>query len=417
MKKMICIVLALLSCLFAGCVNSNDAMGGAAPRNVACVVTIANNNPKVDARMIDELSGLPGLPGSTYAVINAEGQPRVACEGEIPDFSDRGYSNAMLERIQASVSADISGQIDAAAPWTAEVDIASAAALAVRTLRAHEAEDRENLLVFYCSGISSSGLIDMTAVPVYQMDVDASVGTLIDDLNLDLSGIDVAFYACGDVAGEQPALSLSEQAKLKEFYQKLFCGMGADSVTFMADVPSGEGYDFDQKVSVMKTEGTGSGLQPCVVDYQEMDAADDPFGNGEVLSFDEKSIKFHSDSTELADPDAAREVLGYVVQYMLDHPGFELLICGTTTSAGEEASCMAFSEARARAVQELLVSEGVDRDRVHVVGCGYSSVLYIPDRLADGTLDGSVAPQNRSVKLVGCDSDAAAQILQSLKAS
>ena len=188
-------------------------------------------------------------------------------------------------------------------------------------------------------------------------------------------------------------------------------------MTFMADVPSGEGYDFDQKVSVMKTEGTGSGLQPCVVDYQEMDAADDPFGNGEVLSFDEKSIKFHSDSTELADPDAAREVLGYVVQYMLDHPGFELLICGTTTSAGEEASCMAFSEARARAVQELLVSEGVDRDRVHVVGCGYSSVLYIPDRLADGTLDGSVAPQNRSVKLVGCDSDAAAQILQSLKAS
>lgn len=418
MKMMICFALALmmLCCMVTGCAPEEDA-ASAQPCNVACVVTVANNNPRVDARMIDELSALPGLPGSTYAVINAEGQPRVICAGEIPDFSDRGYSKAMLERIQASVSADINGQIDAAQPCTPQVDLASALILAVRTLRSNEVEGRENLLVFHTSGISTTGLIDMTAVPVCQMDVDASASALIDQLDLDLEGIAVAFYACGDVAGDQPTLSREEQTKLKGFYEKLFLGMGADRVDFMEEIPGGDGYDFDQTVTVMQTKDMSTGLTASVVDYQELDAAEDPFGNGDILSFDDQSVRFLSDSTELADPDAARDALGYVIQYMQDHPGFELLICGTTTSDGKEAGCMAFSEARACAIRDLLIAEGVEADRIHVVGCGYSSVLYIPDRLEDGTLDETVAPQNRSVKLVDYNSDTATQILASLKAS
>lgn len=418
MKKKICFILALmmLCCVFTGCTPEENA-ATAQPCNVACVFTIANNNPRVDVRMIDELSALPEFPDSTYAVINAEGQTRIICAGEIPDFSDRGYSKAMLERIQASVSADINGQIDAAQPCTPEVDLASALVLAVRTIRANEAEDRENLLVFYTSGISSTGLIDMTAVPVCQMDVDASVSTLIDQLDLNMEGINVVFYACGDVAGGQPTLSREEQTKLKDFYKKLFLGMGADRVDFMEDIPSGDGYDFDQTVTVMQTQDISTGLTAAVVDYQELDAADDPFGDGEILSFDDQLIRFFPDTTELADPEIARDALDYVIQYMQDHPDFELLICGTTTSAGEEASCMAFSEGRARTIQDLLISEGVSPARVHVVGCGYSSVLYIPDRLPGGTLNEAVAPQNRSVKLVDYNSDTAAQILNSLKAS
>ena len=418
MKKMICFALALmmLCCIFTGCTPEENA-AFVQPRNVACIFTVANNNPRVDTRMIDELSALPGLPGSTYAVINAEGQPRVICTGEIPDFSDRGYSKAMLERIQASIAADINGQIDAVQPCTPEVDLASALVLAVRTLRANAGEDRENLLVFYTSGISTAGLIDMTAVPVCQMDVDASVSALIDQLDLNLESIDVVFYACGDVTGAQSSLSREEQTRLKFFYEKLFLGMGADCVEFMEDIPSGDGYDFDQTVTVMLTKDMSTGLTASVVDYQVLDAADDPFRDGGILSFDDQSVRFLPDSTELADLEAARDALDYVIQYMQDHPDFELLICGTTTSAGEEASCMVFSEGRARTIQDLLVSEGVSLARVHVVGCGYSSVLYIPDRLPGGALNEAVAPQNRSVKLVDYNSDTATQILASLKAS
>jgi outer membrane protein OmpA-like peptidoglycan-associated protein len=98
------------------------------------------------------------------------------------------------------------------------------------------------------------------------------------------------------------------------------------------------------------------------------------------------------------------------------HPTFTLLICGTTTSAGEKDSCLAFSEARANSVRDLLVSSGVDPAQIQTLGCGWSSSLYVPDRASDGTLDETIAPQNRSVKLVDYDSDTAAQILSSLTA-
>lgn len=418
MKKMICFTLSLLMlcCMFTGC-TPEDTAASAQPRNVACVVTIANNNPRVDADMINELSELPGLPGSTYVVINAEGQPRVICEGEIPDFVDRGYSKAMLERIQSSIAADINGQIETAVPCTPQVDIASAISRAVRNLHVNAVDGRENLLVLYTSGISSSGLIDMVAVPVYQMDVDASVSALTDLLNLDMAGIDVVFYACGDVAGAQSALSREEETKLKDFYEKLFLGMGADSVTFMEDIPGGNCYNFDQTVAVMQTQDISTGLTASVVNYQGLDTADNPFKDGDILSFDDQLISFFPDATELADPEVARAALDYVIRYMQNHPDFELLICGTTTSAGEEASCMALSEGRARTIQDLLVSEGVSPAKVHVVGCGYSSVLYIPDRLPGGALNEAVAPQNRSVKLVNYNSETATQILASLTTS
>ena len=228
---------------------------------MACVVGIANNNPLLDLEGIDEMADLTTLPGSTYAVINAEGTPREICSGTIPDFSDRGYTKTMMERVEAAVKADIQGRITAAAPLSPEVDVAAATAMAVRSLRSNAAEDRKNLLVYHFSGISTSGLVDMTVVPVCEMDVDVSAERLAECLGLDMAGIDVLMYCCGDVAGEdQPPLSVQEREKLKEFYRRLFTGLGADSVQFMDDIPSSGSYCFDQQVTVMRTEETVSGL-------------------------------------------------------------------------------------------------------------------------------------------------------------
>ncbi len=411
------LILALISCMLTGC-GSQDPVR---PVDVACVVGITNNNPKVDVALIDEITGLAARPGSTYMVINAEGEPQVICSGEIQDLSDKGYTRKMMERIHTSITAGIRGKINAAVPVTPEVDIAAATVLAVRDLRACQAQGRDSILVFYLSGISTSGLIDMTQVPVYRMDTESSVQTVLDSLKLDLQGIDVVMYCCGDTAGEdQSALSFQEQQKLKEFYRSLFLGMGADSVSFREDLPGGESYSFDQPVSVMETEGTVSKLLSLVVDGQQiqLEEMDDIFADGEILSFPEQSIAFRPDSTQLADPAAARDALSHVIAYMQDHPDFELMICGTTTSAGGEDSSRSFSEERARAIRDLLVGEaGIDESRVHILGCGYSSLLYIPDRTSIGLLDESVAPLNRSVKLVDYRSDLALQILESLKAA
>src|SRR5699024_430791 len=114
----------------------------------------------------------------------------------------------------------------AAEPDSDEVDIAAATSLAVRKLRSNQIEGRDNILVYYASGISSFGLIDMTSVPVCELDVETSVEDLAKLMDLDMSGIRVLWYCCGEVAGEdQPALSENEKKIEKEFYEVLFTKM------------------------------------------------------------------------------------------------------------------------------------------------------------------------------------------------
>lgn len=423
MKKVITII-CLVAMLVCGCGNDNDKDKDAEkllsqPYNISLVAEIANNNPVFDAN-IDEISNLAVASGSTYSCILADSTPNIILQGMIKDFSGENYTEDMMKRIRTGVTADIIGKIEAAKPDSPEVDLAAATSMAVRKLRSDEVENRNNLLVYYGSGISTMGLIDMIKVPVCEMDVESSVKTIADSMDVDMTGIQVIWYCCGDIAGsEQKALSDNEKKTLKIFYQKLFEKLGAEAVSFMNDIPQSGSYDFDQKVSVMKTEGNESGLKGKVIDGNDAGVKDETlakaFSEGDILAFDEKSIAFKEESTELEDKNSAKESLAYVISYMHEHPDFQLLICGTTTSAGEESSCIEFSENRAEAIRTLLVDEaGISSERVHTLGCGWSSCLYVNDRGADGELNGC-AEQNRSVKLVDYNSQTAQEITDSLK--
>lgn len=425
MKKMMCMLLALglVSCVCTGCGNTEDApIALNQPYNVSLVTAIANNNPVLDTE-IDELAHLAEAAGTTYSCILSDSTPSVICDGTVPDFSDRGYSADMIKRAQSAVSADIISQLDAAEPDSNEVDIAAATSLAVRKLRSNQMEGRDNILVYYGSGVSTSGLIDMTNVPVCDLDVETSAAALANTMNLDMTGIRVIWYCCGDVAGtEQTPLNDNEKSIIKEFYNTLLTDMGADEVIFKDDVPLDDSYSFDCQVSIMETEGMQSGLSAKVVPFEEVEETEveevieEVFAEGDILTFDDKSVAFLPDSTELADTDAAMEALSYVISYMEEHSEFTVMICGTTTSAGEPDSCMAFSEKRAQAIRTLLVeSAGIDESRIVTLGCGWSSCLYVNDRGEDGNLNEN-APANRSVKLVDYNSEIAAEIIQSLNA-
>lgn len=423
MKKMknMLLVLGLVSYVCTGCGNTEDApVALNQPYNVSFVTVIANNNPVLDTE-IDELAHLAEVAGTTYSCILSDSTPSVICNGTVPDFSDRGYSADMIKRAQSSVSADIISQLDAAEPDSNEVDIAAATSLAVRKLRSNQMDGRDSILVYYGSGVSTSGLIDMTSVPVCDLDVETSAADLANTMNLDMTGIKVIWYCCGDVAGtEQNSLNDNEKKIIKDFYNTLLTNMGADKVIFKDYVPLDGSYSFDCQVSIMETKGMQSGLSAIVVPFEEVEETEveevieEVFAEGDILTFDDKSVAFLPDSTELADTEAAMEALSYVISFMEEHPEFTVMICGTTTSAGEPDSCMAFSEKRAQAIRTLLVENtGIDESRIVTLGCGWSSCLYVNDRGDDGNLN-EKAPVNRSVKLVDYNSEIAAKIIQSL---
>ena len=421
-KKMMSMVLALgvIACMCTGCGNGEEPVELNQPYNVSLVTVIANNNPVLDTG-IKELAQISEVAGTTYSCILADSSPNVICEGTVPDFGNRGFSKDMISRAQASVEADIIGQLDAAEPDNDEVDIAAATSTAVRKLRSEQVEGRDNLLVYYGSGVSTSGLIDMRAVPICDLDVETSAKELAEMMDLDLSGIKVIWYCCGDVAGTaQLPLSDNEKRIEKDFYRTWLTNMGADEVIFMDNVPLDGCYSFEHQVSVMKTEGRTGGLTAKVVPIEEVEESEKEeviekvFADGDILTFDDKSVAFLPDSTELAAPDAAMEALGYVITYMEKHPDFTLMVCGTTTSAGEKSGCISFSEKRALAIRSLLADKaGIDENRIVTLGCGWSSCLYIDDCDAAGNLN-EKAPLNRSVKLVDYNSAIAAKIVQSL---
>lgn len=380
------------------------------PLNAAYLLGITNGNTKVNTN-IKELAMLPAMETSTYSFILADGTPASFADGAIPSFEGKGYSKVMMDRIHASIAADLKDQIDSAQPDSPEVDLAAALSTAVRSLRAAEDGQHRSYLVIYQNGISTTGLIDFSDVPISELDIPATVDTVAQSLP-DMKGLCVLWYCCGDVSGDQSKLSDNEITALQTFYRQLFDALNADSVEFMHNLPLDEGYQFNQPVSVMNTEAVSSGMTAKLVDATEVDSSEivtDIFEDGYVLDFGEDTISFLPDSTALADPSAAGEALSHVIQHMNAVPDFRLLIAGTTTSVGSRA----FSQKRAEAIAEVLVKAGIDPNRIMVLGCGCDSLFYIPDKNPDGTLNQN-APKNRSVKLMDYDSDIAAAVLASL---
>lgn len=413
-KKVISMVLvvALAAAVFTGC-DGSDEVASAEPGNIAFVFSIANNNTVVDTG-IEELSSLPAVPGTAYSFILADGTPSEIYSDTVPDLTEKGYTDVMMARVEASIRAGLEEQIASAAPDSGGVDLGAAITLGVRTLKANAEEGRENILVLYASGISDTGVINNVESPVYSMDVDASVEAVANALNLDLSDLNlhVVLYTIGDVGGEQDALSSDEQTKLRQFYESLFYRMGAEVVTIKEDLPLAESYSFDQPVSCMATEGTVSSL---VVNAQDVNGSETTslLANGGVLSFDETTISFQSGTATLSDRDAALESLAYVVDYLEGSPDSALLIVGTTACWGGEAYCLDLSETRAQAVCSLLEEDGIDGSRLTAVGVGYGySDFYTYDQTEDGNLDEAIAPLNRSVKIVLLDSEIARDIMQ-----
>lgn len=422
MKKTILLLLSILvlsTLLFTGC-SENDSEPVVAldqPYNVAFVLAKANNQPMLEVSQVKEFSNLSEVDGTTYSLVEADGTPSVCMSGVIPDFTEQQYSAEMISRANQQVYNSILAKLSGIAPDSNQVDLAAAISTGVRSLRSTEEDGRENILVMYTSGISTSGIINMLDVPASDLDVDRSADEISQTLGLDMTNIRVIFYALGNVSGDQPALSENERRILKDFYTKLFENMGANDVNFI-DCATAEGsYNYPETVSVMTTEDVNSGLKPTTVGF-EKDAngtsnIDQVFDTGDVLSLE---IFFEGDSTEFIDISAASETLSYVADYMQMNPSFKLSILGTTAAAGNPDECKAFSEKRASKVKELLCSDfDISEDRIQVFGCGYSSSLYIPDTNADGSLIEQAAALNRTVKMADSNSTTTQDIINSIK--
>lgn len=419
MKSIFSAILTLAMLLsFTGCGDSEDIQSSD-PVNIAFVVGIADDETKFNEG-IDELASLPANPGTDYAFISAEGKPAMIGEAKtIPDFSDRGYTDVMMERVRTGIMADLTGQLADYKPTSSELDLAAATDLGVRTLKAHAVDGRDNVLVYYCSGRSTTGLINMVETPVYEMDVEESASAVAQKMKVDLSGIDVVWYCCGDFGGnKQPKISPNEKEQLKAFYNQLFTALGAKSITFKDDLPSSECYSFpDVPVSPIAVEDTGSELKELVVlapevfeeteETQDAEVADAAVLESPIV-IPESQVCYQPDSAEFLDPVAAADAIQPAADFLLEHPEVNILLYGTCAGDNDTDFSLELGRARAESVKAVLLEAGIAEDRITAVTVKVADDPYYQFGLGTNSEASSV---NRKCVMLDMSTELAKQIL------
>lgn len=409
-KNMFLAVVALLMVSgLTGCGGSEDIQTSN-PVNIAFVVGIADDETKLNED-IAELATLPANPRTDYAFISVESEPVTIGEpGTIPDLSDCGYTDVMMERVREGIKADLANRLESYEPVSPEIDMAAATELAVRTLNAHAVEGRENVLVFYCSGKSTVGLINMLETPVYELDVENSVDSVAQKMNADMSGIDVVFYCCGDfgTGTVQPKLSANEKAQMKSFYKQLFLALGAKSVNFKQDLPSNDCYHFaEAPVSCMPVEGTVSGLMDLTVLEPEIfENADETVLEAPIV-IPEEQVSYKPDSAEFIDPDSALATIQPVADFLLEHPEVNVLLYGTCAGESDSEYTLWLGKARAESVKTALVKAGVNANRIIAVTVKATDDPYYQFGLGTG----AEAGVNRKTVMIDMSTELAQQIM------
>ena len=413
----ILLTLMLIVTLLTGCVDPNGAVSfiPEPPKSqeihLAVVIGSHANAPRPNLGLIeDQLYNACYTYGSVTLVCD-DGDPYTlvvdlpAQESDLSESKKRQIANDQTKQILSAAS-----QMQAR---TDEVNTLKSIQLGARSLESAESEstDRELVLkmVILDSCLQTTGVLPFTQYHLNSIDVEDIISQLkeMDELPA-LYDVQVTVYTCGDTAGSrQKVLPESNRKALKSVWESILEAGGAD-VNMKDDLPLSSIYDEDSMPKV-----TPISVVQDAVDIQDEDEVDDAFADGGVISFDEKSIGFRPGTAELADKDAAKRALIYVAEYMDEHPDFKILVCGTTACWGGEAYCLKLSNDRASAVCKLLIKEfSIDKSRVQAVGVGYSfDEFYTYDQTPDGDLDDTIAPVNRSVKLVDLESSTAARIL------
>lgn len=369
-----------------------------------------NNAPKVNLGLIEGLVYQACLTYGKVTLICDDGSP-YSCVIDIPE-QKKGLTESKYISIANEQARKI---LEAASRMTAkteQVNTLKAVQLGARSLNSEEPESDDveisRKMVILDSCLSTTGALDFTKSRLGGISADDIVEQLraLDELP-DMSTIDeVRVYTCGDTAGKQALLTEANRKTLQEVWRSIFKACGT-TPNIKDNPPLSAVYDTDELPDVNTIT-----VEQDSVSITSENETEEVLQTGAVISFDETSISFRPGTAELADSAAAQKSLEYVIGFLSSHQDFKILICGTTACWGGESYCRDLSERRAGAIRDLLIENGIAGDRLSVTGVGYSfSDFYKYDLTDSGKLDESIAPLNRTVKIMDLHSDTAGRVL------
>ena len=314
--------------------------------------------------------------GSVTIVVN-DGDPAAVVDFEIDESAVSGLSEARLEQQISEVIDSTNNALASSKANDPEVDTFKAIKQAARGLTG-EAGDK--CLYILDSGLSTEGELNVLSENLHRLiDVQPIVDKLQKDHALpDLTGVQVVWIGLGDAA---------------ELWEAVLTTSGAE-VTFK-NLPLTEEGSTDRELPEVTPI-------PIVHDSNDFDP----------LQVNQVKPLFNGDEATFVDRDDAVSELSPIVDYLLEHPDYTVILAGTTATAGTNEQCKELSLRRAEAVRQLMIDMGTSETQIkHVIGLGYDHEFHVEDLNADGSLNEKNAPENRAVLVIGTSTEAA-QILE-----
>ena len=402
-------VLLLVTFSLSGC-SGNQAGENAPsePINLTVVLGITQNALDPELSLLNESVTTLATYGGHCTVIVDDGDPKNNFkEFDLPAPNAKKSANYQRKQIQenASGGAKLISSMKALSP---ETNTLAALKLAADNTPAAE-EGRKNILVIFDNGIQTmkgnSSAFTMTDLRTIGVKCDDVLENIKQTKSIpDLSKFsEIEWYGIGQTTGEQETLLNCDVEALKAYYTKILSAGGVkDAGSVFKDhvyKPSDSDHSTMPEVSTVKVT-----IIPPPDDLVEDTSTEEKIIKpGGILHIDGDKIEFQADSTELVDRNAAKEVLSEIIDKMKRLEG-KIVIIGTTASVGNKSTAVTFSEKRAETIKKLIVSEGIEADRIIVFGSGYSDVRLVhDDRDRNGNLDEKIAPYNRAVNILVVD--------------
>lgn len=339
--------------------------------------------------------------------VNVDGSPKVVYSTTIPDPGIKGLSSEKKDELAQSYVAQLQPILSSISADTSEVNTLKAIQLGAQSLKSANPDTTDKVLLIMDSGLSTEGYLCFQD-GLLRADTDDIVKALSEAQAIpDLNGVDVRWAFCGETAYPQEALSTGQKDKLREIWKGILMKAGAESVEFTNDFTTGIPVESCPSVTTVKA------------DDEDIEVAQTPDPEPIRIGIppipkailDSASVQFVGDQAIFLDEAAAREAIRVYADLLLAHPDNRVYVIGTTAS-GDHDFCIRLSEARARAVADVLQDFGVPEQQLTPMGLGCEDPWHIDDHDANGAWIEENAVQNRKVMIIDVNDPEVAWLTQ-----
>lgn len=401
------LIVVLAAFCISGCGSRENSEES--PVNVVIVGGMRANQPSITASKLEEVVEKAAGSNGNVTVISVEGEPRAIATVDIPDIPgniDPGKRESMISNYTSQILSLVS-QSKAA---TEEADCLSAIQMASRQLASYEGNNK--YLLILDNGVSTKGSLDMTQLPLANLDVEETVRGLKESEDIPpLNGVLVYWAGLGECAGVQKDLMTKQYNRLTELWTAILEESGA-SVNMLTDISTGEQAADD--LPPVKPVAVAEPVSVLAEGEHSVEEIEKTIKEREII-IDDEIASFLPDSAILkSGKKKLKSALEPIAKYLQHDKGNQIVLIGTTASAGntsgDDSRSIRLSGKRAETIKKIiLLFDGISPDQIKTVGLGYQRAVNLEFAIKDVDSQGRFMERkgahNRQVIITSSDSD------------